>query len=108
MQIVLGSLLGAFSGPFATALAEQFPTRMRASGLGIVANVATMVFAGFAPFYVTWLIEATGSPIAPVFYVTFGAAISLVATFFLVDHAHEARLTIIEAIAGQVKTARNQ
>jgi MFS family permease len=24
MQVVLGSLLGAFSGPFATALAEQF------------------------------------------------------------------------------------
>jgi len=108
MQIVLGCLLGAFSGPFATALAQQFPTCMRASGLGIVANVTTMVFAGFAPFYVTWLIEATGSPIAPVFYVMFGAAISLVATFFLVDHAHEARQTILEAIAGQVKTARNQ
>ena len=66
-----------------------------------------MVFAGFAPFYVTWLIEATGSPIAPVFYVLFGAAISLVATFFLVDHAHEPRLPILVAIAGQVNTARN-
>jgi MFS transporter, MHS family, proline/betaine transporter len=104
MQIVLGSLLGAFSGPFATALAEQFPTRMRASGLGIVANLATMAFGGFAPFFVTWLIEATGSSIAPVFYVMFGAAMSLVATFFLVDHAHEARLPIREMIAGQVKT----
>jgi MFS family permease len=89
MQIVLGSLLGAFSGPFSTALAQQFPTRMRASGLGIVANITTMTFAGFAPFFVTWLIEATGSPIAPVFYVMFGAAISLVAAFFLADHAHE-------------------
>jgi hypothetical protein len=52
MQIVLGGLLGALSGPFSTALAEQFPTRMRASGLGIVANLATTVFAGFAPLYV--------------------------------------------------------
>ena len=104
MQIVLGSLLGAFSGPFATALAEQFPTRMRASGLGIVANLATMAFGGFAPFFATWLIEATGSSIAPVFYVMFGAAMSLVATFFLEDHAHEARLPIREVIAGQVKT----
>jgi hypothetical protein len=71
---------------------------MRASGLGIVANVATMAFAGFAPFFVTWLIEATGSSIAPVFYVMFGAAISLVATFFLVDRAHEARLPIRDAL----------
>jgi MHS family proline/betaine transporter-like MFS transporter len=105
MQIVLCSLLGAFYGPYFTALAEQFPTRMRASGLGIVANVAAMVFGGFAPFFVTWLIEATGSPIAPAFYVMFGAAISLVAAFFLVDHAHEARLPIVEAVTVQVKTA---
>jgi hypothetical protein len=28
----------------------------------------------FAQFFVTWLIEATGSPIAPSFYVMFGAA----------------------------------
>jgi hypothetical protein len=62
-----------------------------------------MAFGGFAPFFVTWLIEATGSPIAPVFYVMFGAATSLVAAFFLVDHAHEARLPIHEAIAGQVQ-----
>jgi hypothetical protein len=54
--------------PLSTALAEQFPTRMRASGLGIVANVATMAFGGFAPFFVTWLIEAMGSPIAPMAY----------------------------------------
>jgi hypothetical protein len=78
---------------------------MRASGLGIVANVAAMVFGGFASFFVTWLIEVTGSPIAPVFYVMFGAAISLAAAFFLVDHAQEARAPILEAIAGQVKTA---
>jgi len=105
MQIVLGSLLGAFAGPFSTALAEQFPTRMRASGLGIVANAATMVFGGFAPLYVTWLIEATGSPIAPAFYVMFGTAISLVAAFFLVDHAHEARLPIAEPVTVKVRTA---
>jgi hypothetical protein len=74
---------------------------MRASGLGIVANLATTVFAGFAPLYVTWLIEATGSPIAPVFYVIFGATISLVAAFFLADHAREARLPILESVTVQ-------
>jgi MHS family proline/betaine transporter-like MFS transporter len=90
MQLVLCGLLGAFSGPWATTLAEQFPTRIRAIGLGIVANIGATL-GGFAPFIVTWLIEATGSPIAPVFYVMFGAAISLVATFFLVDRAQEVR-----------------
>jgi MHS family proline/betaine transporter-like MFS transporter len=38
---------------------------------------------GFAQFFVTWLIQATGSPIAPVLYVMFGAAMGLLATSFL-------------------------
>jgi hypothetical protein len=54
--------------------------------------VAATVFGGFAPFYVTWLIETTGSPIAPVFYVTFGLAISLISACFIVDRARELRL----------------
>ena len=65
---------------------------MRSTALGIVANVAAAGFGGFAPFYVTWLIAATGSPIAPVFYVTFGTAISLVSACFIVDRARELHL----------------
>ena len=94
MQCVLCSLLGAFFGPFATVLAEQFPAHVRSTATGIVANVAATVFGGFAPFYVTWLIAATGSPIAPVFYVTFGLAISLVSACFIVDRARESHLPV--------------
>jgi hypothetical protein len=42
------------------------------------------------------LIEATGSPIAPVFYVMFGAVVGLVEAFFLVDPTREDRLPVIE------------
>jgi hypothetical protein len=55
-----------------------------------------MIFGGFAQFFVTWLIEVTGSPIAPAFYVMFGAAIGVVAAFFLVDRAWDVRLSAIE------------
>ena len=68
MQGVLCSLLGAFFGPFAAVLAEQFPARIRSTAIGIISNVAATVFGGFAPFYVTWLIAATGLPIAPPAY----------------------------------------
>jgi MFS transporter, MHS family, proline/betaine transporter len=51
-----------------------------------------MAFDGFAQFFVTWLIQATGSPIVPVFYVMFGAAMGLVAASFLVDRSHELHL----------------
>jgi hypothetical protein len=32
-----------------------------------------MLFGGFAPFFVTWLIQTTGLPVAPAFYVKFGS-----------------------------------
>jgi MFS transporter, MHS family, proline/betaine transporter len=44
-----------------------------ASGMGIAYNFAVMLFGGFAPFIVTWLIQETGSPIAPAFYIMFCA-----------------------------------
>ena len=98
VQIVLCCLLGVFFGPISTAVAEQFATRGRSTGLGIAYNLAVMIFDGFAQFFVTWLIEATGSPIAPSFYVMFGAAIGVVAAFFLVDRAQDVRVPTLETV----------
>jgi MHS family proline/betaine transporter-like MFS transporter len=92
MQVVLCSFLGVFFGPAATVLAEQFPAQIRSTAIGIISNVAAVAFGGFAPFYVTWLIAATGSPLAPVFYVTFGVATSLVSACFIIDRGRDSRL----------------
>jgi MFS family permease len=99
VQIVLCCLLGVFFGPMSTAIAEQFAARSRSTGLGIAYNLAVMIFGGFAQFFVTWLIEATGSPVAPSFYVMFGAAVGILATFFLVDRAWDVRLATFETAA---------
>ncbi len=96
MQVTLCGILAAFYGPVSTVLAEQFPARTRSTRLSIAYNAAVMVFGGFAQFFVTWLIEATGSSVAPAFYVMFGAAVGLLAAFFLVDRTAEAQLPSIE------------
>ena len=98
VQIVLCSLLGAFYGPISTAVAEQFATRTRSTGLGIAYNLAVMIFGGFAQFFVTWLIEVTGSPTAPSFYLIFGAAVGLAAAFFMIDRAREVQLPTLEPV----------
>jgi MFS transporter, MHS family, proline/betaine transporter len=96
MQIILCSLFGVFNGPISTALAEQFPTRVRSTALAISYNVAVMVFGGFAQFFVTWLIAAAGTPIAPAYYLMFGAAVGLIAAFFLKERASD-ELFVMEA-----------
>lgn len=71
----------AYAGPAAALMAELFPTRTRGTGLSISYSFAVTIFGGFAPFIIAWLIARTGSNLAPAFYVTFGAAASLLALF---------------------------
>jgi MFS transporter, MHS family, proline/betaine transporter len=97
MQIILCGLFGVFNGPISTALAEQFPTRVRSTALAISYNIAVMVFGGFAQFFVTWLIAAMGTPIAPAYYLMFGAAVGLLAAFFLKERAGDTQLLVTEA-----------
>ena len=83
VQAVLCTLIGIYYGPLSTAVAEQFPPGVRSTGLSLAYNLAVMMFGGFAQFFVTWLIGATGQPIAAAYYVMFGAAVGLVATLAL-------------------------
>jgi MFS transporter, MHS family, proline/betaine transporter len=92
-QVALCCLMGAFSGPLSTTLAEQFPAHVRSTGLGTAYNMAVMLFGGFAPFFVTWLIQRTGLPVAPAFYVMFGAAAGLLASLLLKERARAVDLT---------------
>jgi MFS transporter, MHS family, proline/betaine transporter len=91
MQAILCSLIGVLFGPISTALAEQFSPGVRSTGLAIAYNFAVMLFGGFAQFIVTWLIRETGSPIAPAYYVMFGATVGLIAAMFLVDPTRHGR-----------------
>lgn len=76
------SLSGVF-GVLSTVLAEQFPTNIRSTGLALPYNLAMMVFGGFAPMIVTWLIGSLNTPIAPAYYLMFGAVSGLSASFIL-------------------------
>jgi MFS transporter, MHS family, proline/betaine transporter len=102
MQIILCSLFGVFNGPVSTALAEQFPTQVRSTGMAISYNIAVMLFGGFAPFFVTWLIQATHTPIAPAYYLMFGAAVGLLAALFLRERARDAELSVADVVEPSV------
>jgi MHS family proline/betaine transporter-like MFS transporter len=79
VQAILATLASIYSGPFSAAMAELFPPATRSTGLSISYSFGVAIFGGFAPFIVTWLVSATGSDLAPSFYVAAGAALSLIA-----------------------------
>ncbi len=83
VQMMFCVILSGVFGVLSTVLAEQFPTKVRSSGLALPYNLAVMIFGGFAPMIVTWLIGALQSPIAPAYYLMFGASVGLAAALYL-------------------------
>ena len=91
-QLSICVFVSVYFGVFSTVIAELFPANVRSLGMSLAYNIAVMIFGGFAQFIVTWLIRATGSPMAPAYYVMFGVAVGLVAAFFIRDRTHEASI----------------
>ena len=79
VQAILSITLSGYYGPFGALIAELFPANVRSTGLSLAYNLAVMLFGGFGQFFVTWLINHTGSPLAPTYYVMGGLAISIAA-----------------------------
>ena len=61
-------LIAAAYAPTPAFLSELFPTRVRATGISIVYNVAATIFGGFSLFFVTLIDQLTGSKFAPAHY----------------------------------------
>jgi MHS family proline/betaine transporter-like MFS transporter len=79
VQGAMGVLGATYMGPLAALMSDIFPTRLRTTGLAISYSFCVAIFGGFAPFINAWLVSVTGSNVAPSFYLTVAAAISLTA-----------------------------
>jgi MHS family proline/betaine transporter-like MFS transporter len=76
IQIVFGLCIALYSGAGPAAISEIFPTRIRSTWMTTGYALSVAIFGGFAPFIATWLIDRTGLPIAPVFYVLAASVIT--------------------------------
>jgi MHS family proline/betaine transporter-like MFS transporter len=88
LQLGLGAVIALFSGAGPAAIAEIFPTRSRSTWMTTGYALAVAIFGGFAPTIATWLIRATGSPVAWVYYVMAAAMVSGVVIWRLQETAH--------------------
>ena len=87
-QILFGLLIALYSGPGPAAIAELFSTQNRATGMSIGYSMAVAVFGGFSPFIATWLIDFTGSPVSPAYYVLFATLLTTLVLLRLPESAH--------------------
>jgi MHS family proline/betaine transporter-like MFS transporter len=79
---LIAPLVSASTVIVAVVSVEIFPTKVRYTGGAISNNFAQILFAGTAPFVGTFLVAATGSPLAPGFYLGIVAVVSLIVVIF--------------------------
>ena len=77
-QLVVLTVFGLLQGSGPGLLAGLFPVAVRSTGMAISYNVGVIVFGGFAPLTVTWLIATTGSKLMPAFYIIAAGVLSIV------------------------------
>lgn len=74
----LALILAIILGTHAVTVAELFPTRTRQSGLSIAYAVTAALFAGTAPYVITWLIDATGHDLVPGWFLMVVGVVGIV------------------------------
>lgn len=79
--------VGIQAASVVASLAECMPVSLRAGALGIVYALAISAFGGTAQFVVTWLIEVTGSPLAPAWYMTSAVLLGLLGVIAMPESA---------------------
>ena len=79
VSALLASLQCWGGGPTLTVVTESLPRRIRAGTVAVIYAVSIAAFGGTTQFMITWIIAATGNPLAPAFYMMSGIAIGLIA-----------------------------
>lgn len=81
--LLFSVLVAMLQGPMPATMTELFPAQTRNSAVGLGYNLTMALVCGTAPLLSTWLIQATGTPVAPAFYLMFLSLITLTAAGLL-------------------------
>ncbi|MET8978315.1 MFS transporter [Streptomyces sp. NPDC004539] len=76
---ILGLLKALYFGTLPSVMADAFPPHARATGLSFSYNTTVAVFGGFTPTIAAALTQATGSGVAPGYYLLATALLSVAA-----------------------------
>jgi MHS family proline/betaine transporter-like MFS transporter len=76
-------------GTTSATVVENFPARLRYTGIALGYNLGNALFGGTAPLIMAWLLKTTNNPLSPAFYLMSAASITLfVVVFYLSETRH--------------------
>jgi MFS family permease len=85
--IGMGFVSSINAGAFYAAVVETLPKRIRGGTFATIYASAIALFGGTTQLVVTWLIQVTGSPLAPAWYLFGTAVIGQIAIMLILESA---------------------
>jgi MHS family proline/betaine transporter-like MFS transporter len=85
--MLLGVALVCFTSTMPATLPALFYTPVRYSALSIAFNVSVSLFGGTTPLVTAWLVERTGDPMVPAYYLMGAAVIGVITMLFVTETA---------------------
>jgi MFS family permease len=76
---VLASLLDLSAVPMVVWITESLPAAIRSGSVAVIYAVSISTFGGTTQYAITWLIKATGNPLAPAWYWTAALVVGIAA-----------------------------
>jgi MFS transporter, MHS family, proline/betaine transporter len=95
MRPVGGILLGIYADRSGRKAALLLVIALMTVAIALIAFAPTYAAIGI---FATWLIQATGTPIAPAFYLMLGAVVGLLTALFLTERAGDAQLVVSDIV----------
>lgn len=87
ISAALNGLYGLYVGVVVVAVVESLPRSSRSGAFGVLYAIGVAVFGGFTQFIIKWLIDATGNPLAPGWYLSVALTVGGVAMALLPESA---------------------
>ena len=91
VNMALQATFATGMGTIYAFLAEAFPKAVRSSGLSILYALGTTIFGGTTQFVVAWLIDRTGSPMVPAWYMLAATFAAIAGVALLKPHPEAVR-----------------
>lgn len=88
-QLVFALLIGIYCGVLPVTICELFPHNVRCSAAATAYNLTTGLAGGTAPMVATRLMAETGHSLAPAYYLTGTAIVSVLAVLWMRESGRE-------------------
>lgn len=86
---ILGFVGTIAFGAFYAALTESLPKHIRGRAVATIYATSIALFGGTTQLVITWLIHATGNPLAPAWYLVAATLVGQIAMMLIVESAPE-------------------